>query len=304
MKKIYLLFILFVGLSSYAQQDAQYTQYMYNTMSVNPAYAGSRGVLSITALHRSQWVGLEGAPSTQTFNINSPISDRIGLGLSVVADKIGPTTENVIDGMFSYTIETSLQGKLSFGVKGGINILNIDYDRLSRYQNEPTMLNNDMRSNIAPNIGAGLYFHDDKFYAGLSVPNILETKYFDDASFSVAKEKINLYFISGYVFDLNPSFKFKPTVLVKAVVGAPLQLDLSANFIYNDKLTIGVAHRLDAAWSAMAGFNATDSILLGFAYDRESTELGNTKFNDGSFEFIARFELFNRFNKLLTPRHF
>ncbi|EIA07352.1 type IX secretion system membrane protein PorP/SprF [Flavobacterium frigoris] len=304
MKKIYLIIVLFVGFVNYAQQDAQYTQYMYNTMSVNPAYAGSRGVLSLTALHRSQWVGLDGAPKTQTFNVNAPVSDRIGLGLSVVNDKIGPTSETFFDAMFSYTIETSANGKLSFGVKGGLNLLSIDFNQLSRYQNEPTMLENNLNNKMSPNIGAGIYYHSDKFYAGVSVPNILETKYFDDESFSVAKENMNFYFITGYVFDLSPTLKLKPAILTKIVAGAPLQLDVSANFIYNEKFTLGAAYRLDAAWSALAGFNIDRGIMVGFAYDKEITELGNTSFNDGSFEIVLRFELFNKYQKLFSPRYF
>jgi len=304
MKKIYLIVVLFVGLINYAQQDAQYTQYMYNTMSVNPGYAGSRGVFSVNALYRSQWVGLDGAPKTQTFNLNAPVSDRIGLGLSVVNDKIGPTSETFFDAMFSYSIETSANGKLSFGVKGGLNILSIDFNQLSRYQNEPTMIENNLNSKLSPNVGAGIYYHSDKFYAGISVPNILETKYFDNESFSVAKEKMNYYFITGYVFDLSSTVKLKPTILTKIVAGAPLQVDLSVNFIFNEKLTLGAAYRLDAAWSALAAFNVSRGTMIGFAYDKEITELGNTSFNNGSFEILLRFELFNKYQKLLPPRYF
>lgn len=304
MKKIYLIIVLFVGLISYAQQDAQYTQYMYNTMSVNPAYAGSRGALSIAALHRSQWVGLDGAPNTQTFNIHSPVSNSVGLGLSIVNDKIGPTSETNFDGMFSYTIPTSVDGQLSFGIKAGVHLLNIDYNRLSRYQDEPGTLSNNVNNQLSPNIGAGVYYHADKFYVGLSVPNILETKHLNDDTFSVAKERMNFYLIAGHVFDLSPSLQLKPALLTKMVNGAPLQVDVSANFWYNEKITLGVAYRWSAAWSALAGFQVSDKVMVGFTYDREITELGNTSFNDGSFEFMLRFELFSKYNKLISPRFF
>lgn len=304
MKKIYLIIVLFVGLISYAQQDAQYTQYMYNTMSVNPAYAGSRGALSIAALHRSQWVGLDGAPNTQTFNIHSPVSNSVGLGLSIVNDKIGPTSETNFDGMFSYTIPTSVDGQLSFGIKAGVHLLNIDYNRLSRYQDEPGTLGNNVNNQLSPNIGAGVYYHADKFYVGLSVPNILETKHLNDDTFSVAKERMNFYLIAGHVFDLSPSLQLKPALLTKMVNGAPLQVDVSANFWYNEKITLGVAYRWSAAWSALAGFQVSDKVMVGFTYDREITELGNTSFNDGSFEFMLRFELFSKYNKLISPRFF
>jgi type IX secretion system PorP/SprF family membrane protein len=304
MKKIYLIIVLFVGLISYAQQDAQYTQYMYNTMSVNPAYAGSRGALSIAALHRSQWVGLDGAPNTQTFNIHSPVSNSVGLGLSIVNDKIGPTSETNFDGMFSYTIPTSVDGQLSFGIKAGVHLLNIDYNRLSRYQDEPGTLGNNVNNQLSPNIGAGVYYHADKFYVGLSVPNILETKHLNDDTFSVAKERMNFYLIAGHVFDLSPSLQLKPALLTKMVNGAPLQVDVSANFWYNEKITLGVAYRWSAAWSALAGFQVSDKVMVGFTYDREITGLGNTSFNDGSFEFMLRFELFSKYNKLISPRFF
>ena len=304
MKKIYLLLALFAGLVNHAQQDAQYTQYMYNTMSVNPAYAGSRGVLSLSALHRSQWVGLDGAPKTQTFNVHAPVSDKLGVGISVVNDKIGPTSETFFDAMLSYSIETSENAKLSFGFKAGLNLLSIDFNQLSRYQNEPTMIENNLNSKLSPNVGAGLYYHSDKFYLGISVPNILETQYFNNQAFSVAKEKMNFYFMTGYIFDLSYELKFKPAILAKVVGGAPLQVDLSANFIFNEKLTIGAAYRLNAAWSALAAFNVTRGTMVGFAYDKEITELGNTAFNNGSFEVLLRFELFNRYQKLIYPRHF
>ncbi|WP_405270011.1 type IX secretion system membrane protein PorP/SprF, partial [Cellulophaga sp. Ld12] len=249
MKK-YLIIVLFVfaGTTTLsAQQDAQYTQYMYNTISVNPAYAGSRGVLSIAALHRSQWVGLDGAPTTQTLNLHTPVSRRVGLGLSIVNDEIGNGTnqDTYFDAAFSYTIPTSEEGKLSFGLKAGGHFLNIDFSKLRNYGAESNLPNVDNK--FSPNFGAGVYYHTDKFYSGLSVPNFLQTEHFDSAgtnsSSFLAEERLNIYFITGYVFDLNPNLKFKPAGLVKAVKGAPLQIDVSANFLINDKFSVGAAYR-------------------------------------------------------------
>ncbi|KGK28674.1 type IX secretion system membrane protein PorP/SprF, partial [Cellulophaga sp. E6(2014)] len=243
MKK-YLIIALFVfaGTTTLsAQQDAQYTQYMYNTISVNPAYAGSRGVLSIAALHRSQWVGLDGAPTTQTLNLHTPVSRRVGLGLSIVNDEIGNGTnqDTYFDAAFSYTIPTSEEGKLSFGLKAGGHFLNIDFSKLRNYGAESNLPNVDNK--FSPNFGAGVYYHTDNFYSGLSVPNFLQTEHFDsagtDSSSFLAEERLNIYFITGYVFDLNPNLKFKPAGLVKAVKGAPLQIDVSANFLINDKFS-------------------------------------------------------------------
>ncbi len=314
MNKI-LILIMFVSFSlittfSYAQQDAQYTQYMYNTISVNPAYAGSRGVLSVMGLHRSQWVGLEGAPRTQTLTLNTPIGkkNRMGLGLSIVNDEIGPTNETYFDIDFSYTIPVSEQAKLSFGLKAGGHLLNVDFQKLSQRVDGDPVFGNNVNNKFSPNVGLGLYYHTNRFYAGLSAPNILKTDHFDEESSNsnafIAEEEVNFYLIGGYVFDLNENIKFKPAVLTKLVQGAPLQVDVSANFLLYDKLTLGAGYRWSAAFSALAAFQISDSMLIGFAYDRETTELGNTTFNDGSYEIMLRFELFRKYNRMLTPRFF
>lgn len=296
---------LFMG---HAQQDAQYTQYMYNTISVNPAYAGSRGVFSIVALHRSQWLGLDGAPTTQTLNFHTPVSKKVGLGLSVVNDEIGNGTnqDTYIDAAFSYTIKTSDEGKLSFGLKAGGHLLNIDFTKLRNYGAESNLPNIDNK--FSPNFGAGIYYHTDQFYAGLSVPNFLQTEHFagsnTNSSSFLAEERMNFYFITGYVFELNPRLKFKPAALVKAVKGAPLQLDLSANFLFAEKFSLGAAYRWDAAVSALFGFQMSEQLMLGLAYDREVTDLGATRFNDGSFEIFLRYEFLNRYKRVITPRFF
>lgn len=302
------LFALLLGcFTATAQQDAQYTQYMYNTMSVNPAYAGSRGHLSLAALYRNQWIGLDGAPETQTLNIHSPIGYRgVGLGFSIVNDKIGPTTETYFDGDFSYTIELNLESRLSFGLKASAHLLNIDFDKLNQdaAQGSDASLQNNIDNRFSPNIGAGVYYHTDKFYAGLSIPRFLETEHFDESSLSTAKERMNFYLITGYVWDLNSNVKFKPAVLTKLVNGAPLQVDLSANFMFNEKFIGGVAYRWDAAFSGMFGFNISEQMFLGLAYDREITDLGATSFNDGSFEVIFRFDFIRSEGNLKSPRFF
>ncbi|MDH7448394.1 PorP/SprF family type IX secretion system membrane protein [Aquimarina sp. 2201CG14-23] len=318
MKKTYTLLVVtllsLVFYQSNAQQDAQYTQYMFNTISVNPAYAGSRGVMSIMGLHRSQWVGLDGAPRTQTLTLNTPIGEnnRVGLGLSVVNDEIGPTDETYIGIDFSYTIPTSDEGKLSFGLKGGGHLLNVDLQSLSRFNDNDALFERNIDNKFSPQVGVGIYYHTDRLYLGLSAPNLLETDHFDETATSsdsdavsfLAEERINYYLIGGYVFDVSENVKFKPAVLTKLVFGAPLQVDISANFLLYDRLTLGAAYRWSAAISAMAGFQVSDSMMIGFAYDRETTELGRTQFNNGSYEVMLRFELFRKYNRMLTPRFF
>lgn len=312
---VFLLLIIFQSEKIQAQQDAQYTQYMYNTISVNPAYAGSRGQLSMAALYRTQWVGLDGAPETFTLNMHSPIrNSRLGYGISIVNDAIGDGTvaETYLDGDVSYTIDVGVDKKLSFGLKVGGKMFNLDYFKLQQRTNNPGQIevfdNIDNRFTI--NFGAGVYYHTNKFYAGLSVPNFLETEHFDnsqqnnDSNPFLSKERLNFYFITGYVFDIGGDFKFKPAFLSKVVQGAPLQLDFSGTFMYNDRFTFGAAYRWDAALSGLVGFQLNDQLAIGLAYDKETTDLGGTQFNDGSFELFLRLELVKSFKKLVSPRFF
>ncbi|MDM9631987.1 PorP/SprF family type IX secretion system membrane protein [Robiginitalea aurantiaca] len=308
LRSIFILPVLLVGFANgvWGQQDAQYTQYMYNTVSINPAYAGSRGHLSIAGLHRSQWVGLEGAPKTQTLNLHAPIGYRgVGLGLSIVNEQIGPTSETYFDADFSYTLQLSRESRLSFGLKGSLHLLDIRFSELTLDPNNPDFsLQQDIQNRISPNVGAGVYYHNEQFYIGLSVPRILETTHFDESQLSTAREQMNFYFITGYVWDIHPLWKFKPTLLTKLTMGAPLQVDLSANFMYDESFIMGLAYRWDAAVSAMVGFNLTRSFMIGLAYDREVTELGGTAFNDGSFEVILRYDFISRLGRIKSPRFF
>jgi type IX secretion system PorP/SprF family membrane protein len=301
MKRLILLFMFFSIVCS-AQQDAQFTQYMYNTISVNPAYAGSRGVLSVFGLYRTQWIGLDGAPETSTFSINTPLNNsKLGLGVSLVNDKIGPTNENTLSADLSYSIPTSETFKLSFGIKATANIFNLDFNKLS-YEDQDDPQFQDLDNKFTPNIGAGVYWHSDRAYLGLSVPNFIETNRYDDNDTAIFKDKINYYFMAGYVFDLNYDIRFKPALLTKMVQGAPLQVDVSGNFMFYEKFTVGLAYRWSASVSAMAGFQVSDGLYIGYGYDHETTNL--RKYNSGSHEIFLRFEFFNKYNKMISPRFF
>ncbi|SCZ02514.1 type IX secretion system membrane protein, PorP/SprF family [Flavobacterium anhuiense] len=303
MKKLILVFMFF-SIVSNAQQDAQYTQYMYNTIEVNPAYAGSRGALSVFGLYRTQWIGLDGAPETSTFSVNTPLKNSdLGLGVSLVNDKIGPTVENTLSADLSYTIPTSESWNLSFGIKGTANLFNIDINKLSyEDQDDPQFQN--LKNKFSPNVGAGIYYHSDRAYIGLSVPNFIETNRYDSNDVAIFKEKINYYLIAGYVFNLDrlEYIKFKPALMAKMVEGAPLQVDVSGNFMFNDKFVLGLAYRWSASVSAMAGFQVTKGMYIGYGYDHETTQL--RKYNSGSHEIFLRFEFFNNYNKMISPRFF
>ena len=305
-KFIGLLLVLLSSLG-YAQQDAQYTQYMYNTTVVNPAYAGTRETLNVFALYRTQWVGFDGAPQTANFSVTSPIAKNLGLGVSVVSDKIGPSEESNLAVDFSYIINVSENYKLSFGVKGSANLLNVDFTKLNIYNPGDPRFQNNIDNKFSPNVGVGLYLYSDKAYFGFSAPYLLESNHYDKSASStattfMATERIHYYGIAGYVFDLSPSLQFKPSVLTKLVQGAPLQVDLSGNFLINQKFTLGLAYRWDAAFSALAGFQASDSWFIGYSYDMDSTKLNN--YNSGSHEFFLRYELFTKKNRILSPRFF
>ena len=248
-----LILIVFFSLLSCnleAQQDPQYTQYMYNTMSVNAGYAGQRGVLSATALYRAQWVGIEGAPRTLTFGIHSPLgNERIGLGLNVVSDQLGPAKETNLDANISYTIPVDYYGEieLSFGAKVGLHFLDTDWSK-GIFQNPDVVFNENVNL-ISPTIGAAMYLHSEKWYVGLSVPNVLNTEHYDDFQESLATERLHLFLIGGYVFDLNMNTKLKPTFLLKGVSGAPLIADLSLNALFYEKFTFVIG--LSLAFIAM-----------------------------------------------------
>ena len=297
---IYNLLLLF-GILSYSQQDSQFTQYMYNTINVNPAYAGTRETFSAFVLHRNQWVGLDGAPVTNTASINTNIGDsRFGVGLSFVNDNIGPTQENAISADIAYIIPLSGEYKLSFGIKGTANLYSLDVNKLTIFQaNDPEFQN--LNGKLSPNFGTGVYFYSDKFYVGASVPNFNKTKYYNANDVSINTKSVSYYLLSGYVFDLSQSVKFKPSFLAKVDEGAPFQLDVNANFMFNDRFVVGASYRLDSAVSALVGFQFSNSWFLGYGYDLETTKLSN--YNSGSHEIFLRYEIFKN-TKISTPRFF
>lgn len=305
-KKFALITLLLLGAlsSASAQQDAQYTNYMYNTVSVNPAYAGNRGVLSLTSIYRTQWVGLEGAPRSLTFSANAPVGNNVGLGLSFFNDQIGISSENNLAIDFSYSLDMNERTKLSLGLKGGFNLLNVNFNELNLFDSTSPEYAQNIDNRFSPVLGLGLYLHDsDKWYVGLSTPNMIGTEHYDNAINATASERMNIYLIGGYVMDLNEDFKLKPTVLLKAVKGAPIALDLTANISYKNKLRFGLAYRYDVAISGLLGFQLTDGILVGYSYDHTTTELQN--YNSGSHEFLLRFELSKvEKKKTVNPRFF
>jgi type IX secretion system PorP/SprF family membrane protein len=299
---ILIVLIALSGLEINAQQDPQYTQYMYNTMSVNAAYTGQREVLSAAGLYRTQWVGIDGAPKTITFGIHAPLkNERIGLGLNIVSDQLGPAKETSIDANVAYTIPINTYGdlKLSFGIKGGIHALETDWSK-GRFQNGDNLFQENINL-TSPTLGAGLYLHSNIWYLGLAAPNLLKTKHYDDFQESIATERFHLFLIGGYVFELSDNTKLKPAFLVKGVSGAPIIADLSINALLSNKFTLGLAYRWNDSFSGLFGFQIDEGMYIGYAYDATSTALKN--YNSGTHEIMLRFEL-KKVGKILSPRFF
>ena len=309
MKKVTIFLLLGFVLyftDSNAQQDSQYTQYMYNMNVVNPAYAGSRGTLSLGLLGRTQWTSIDGAPKTFTFDAHAPLGKKVGMGISVIADEIGPAKEQNIYADFSYTLTISEKGKLAFGLKGGVTLLDVNLLGviLPQTNSSGDDLFNENINDAFPNFGAGAYYYTDKFYLGLSAPNILKSTHLDKDNINTkAAEEVHYFLTSGYVFDLSSTLKFKPSVMLKGVTGAPLSIDVNANFLLYDRFELGASYRIDDAVSALFNFGVTPDFRIGYAYDYTISDYSNSV-TGGSHEIILLYDIDFSKKNLKSPRFF
>ncbi|ETN96573.1 type IX secretion system membrane protein, PorP/SprF family [Zhouia amylolytica] len=290
-KKIIILVLLLSGVHAFSQQLPQFTQYMFNTIAINPAYAGSREGVSVVGLHRSQWAGFEGGPSTQTLSGHSPLRKRpkVGLGFSFINDNLGYENTMYFYGDFSYTVKVGRETKLSFGLKGGVTHYSLDDELLAT--NDPYYDTFQNRWN--PNFGAGAYLRSDRWYVGLSTPRILTNDNIEGESAGLdykAMERVNYYLTGGYVFDINHSVKFKPAMILKATNGAPLSLDATANFLFFEKLWLGAAYRVDSfnTFGAIIDFHFSKKLQLGYAY--ELPVAGIRPYTYGTHEILLIYE--------------
>ena len=298
MKKVYLIIlILFVAAPGFSQQLPQFTQYMYNTISINPAYAGSRDGFSITALNRNQWAGVNGAPVTQTLSINSPLSnDKIGLGLSVINDKIGDENTTFVYGDFSYRVDLSADVSLRLGLKAGAYYYGLDDPTLG---DDPFFADNFNR--WSPNFGAGAYLSAQNWYVGFSAPKLL-TKDNNRSDEFKALEQVHYYLTSGYVFDLSENFKLRPSALAKVTNGAPLSVDMTATAIFNEKFFLGANYRIDDAIGAFLDVELFDGFRAGYAYEYSISDI--QPYTSGSHEFLLIYEFRFKNTRYKSPRFF
>ncbi|WP_127140814.1 type IX secretion system membrane protein PorP/SprF [Flagellimonas marinaquae] len=288
LRKICFIFLCAIPLFTYAQQDPQFTQYMYNTMSVNPAFAGSNGHLTALLLHRSQWVGLNGAPNTQVLAVDSPMEHKLGLGGIISRDALGPSSEISVDGNVSYTIQLdSANRKLSFGMKLGGRIFDVDFSR-GLTEDADVAFQNNIKSKFFPTIGAGLYYDTKKGYLGFAIPNFFSQKHYDGEEQEIAAERLHYYFIGGKVVDLTPDVKLKPAFFVKWVPGAPIIADVSVNAMLKETFLFGLAYRWDDSFSTLLGMQIDANFSAGYAYDLTTSNLAN--YSGGSHELFVRYE--------------
>jgi len=288
--------------AAFSQQLPQFTQYMFNTISINPAYAGSRETLSLVGLHRSQWVGIDGGPTTQTFSIHSPMrNEKVGLGLSFINDELGYENFTYIYGDFSYTIQVSEKTKLAFGLKGGFTSYSIDQELRDAEPDDPAIYG--IENRWSPNIGAGAFLHTNRWYVGLSAPRILNTDYNGTEDYE-ALEKVSYYLTGGVVVDVSENTKFKPSFMVKATNGAPLSYDITGNFLFNDKFWLGAAYRFDqsaGALGAIADFQVSKEFRIGYAYEHPISDY--RPYTSGTHEILLMFEVFKS-KRVKSPRYF
>jgi len=286
-KSFALFFIGIIGFT-YAQKEPQYTQYMYNIGSFNPAYVGTVETPEVAGLYRAQWVDIPGAPTTIRFGANVPFAnEKTGLGLNVVLDELGPSRQTFANLSYSYQINVSDITKLSFGLSAGGSFLNLDYSEGTFVDpSDPTIIGENI-SDFYPTVGAGLFLYEEDWYMGLSVPNFLTNGLYNDEVATIVEDNMQFNIIGGYVFQISDRTKFKPAFLVNYIEGAPVNVNLSANFQLIDALTIGASYRFDNAVSGLAGIQVSNGLFLGYSYDYNKNGLG--EFSGGSHEAILKF---------------
>ena len=306
MKKLLLTAVVFLMafLDANAQQDPHYTQYMYNMNVINPAYAGSKENLSFGLLYRKQWIEIEDAPTTFSFSGSAPVGKNVGLGLSVISDKIGPVEENNVYGDFSYTLNLGGERRLALGLKAGVTFQKIGLRSLI----QPTLPDpndgafQEDTNNTKLNIGTGLFYYTNKYYVALSIPNMLNSAHLDYNGVKYGTEIQHYFLTGGYVFDINENLKFKPFAMIKSAFNAPTSFDISTNFLYLEKFEMGATYRLQDSFGAMVNYAVSPSLRIGYAYDHIISDLKVT--TPSSHEIILLFDLNLPKKVSRSPRYF
>ncbi|MBU2907247.1 type IX secretion system membrane protein PorP/SprF [Arenibacter algicola] len=300
--KLLTLFLLLGGGRLMAQQLPQYTQYMYNTSTINPAYVNENNRMDATLSYRAQWIGIDGAPETKALTVSGIINNKIGLGVNIFKDNIGPSTEFSSNAVFSYYLNLSKKVKLSLGLNAGIDFFEVDYSKGSYYDQNDVLFSYDDYYNALPVIGAGTYIFSDNWYVGFSIPNMLINQSNVESDKNLIHRDNHIYIIAGYVIDVSATVKLKPSILVKTIDHAPLTIDASLNVLFLQKFTLGASHRLKDSYSAMAGFQISKNFFMGYSYDYSISDIGN--YNQGSHEIILKYLMPRWGPNARSPRFF
>lgn len=305
MNKILLTTLLFLVLviDVKAQQDPQYTQYMYNMNVINPAYAGTKEHLTFGLLYRKQWMNIEDAPTSFTFYGEGPSGKNVGLGLSIISDRIGPITEQNVYGDFAYKLKLSENSNLSFGIKAGATFQKVNFSEIVPTLPDPSEGIFGKNSNdVTPNIGTGVFYYTDKYYVSFSIPNLINAAHLDYDGKKYGSDVSHYFLTAGYVFDLNPNLKFKPSFLLKSAFKVPASLDVSANFLYQEKIEFGATYRLQDSFGVLVNFNVTPDLRIGYAYDHIVSDLSIS--TSSSHEIIILYDFLPVKKVSLSPRFF
>ena len=299
-----LVVVFMLGRSSvHAQQDPLYSQYMFNTLAFNPAYAGSADVFTVMALSRHQWVGFEGAPATQTFLAHTPLRNQaLALGLTAMTDKVGPARQTGAFLDLAYRIRTGTDTRLSFGLKGGVNFFQADLAGLATVN--PDQANVNVQGQLMPNFGFGLYWHAPRYYVGLSAPKLLENELVPASTgvITTSSEVRHFFLMGGYVLDLGRDLKFKPSFMTRVVKGSPLSVDLNASFLLRERIWFGALYRLGNAFGVFGQYRVNDQLSVGYAFDLTTTKLG--AYNAGTHEVMLSYDLRFIKGRTISPRYF
>ncbi|PRX15175.1 type IX secretion system PorP/SprF family membrane protein [Nonlabens ulvanivorans] len=296
------IFLVLSGTSVlHAQQDPQYTQYMYNQNVINPAYAGTRDGLTLTTLYRQQWTGVTGAPETLTFSGSTPIGDRVGVGLSVISDQIGPVKEKNFYGDFSYKLQVGKKTTLSLGLKAGVTFHDVNLNFVNTTQPGDPLFSEQLNEQYL-NLGAGAFLYGDNWYAGFSVPNMLNSTHLDEDGLTFGSETQHYFLTGGYVFDINENIKLKPHAMVKGAFDSPLSFDLNTNVLFNNKFEVGVSYRYEDSFSGLVGMQLTDNVKVGYAYDRVVSDIQVAA--NSSHEIFLTYDLNFPRKVMQSPRFF
>lgn len=301
MKRLFIIVLLIIAVQAHGQQDPQYTQYMYNMNVINPAYAGSKENLSFGLLYRTQWTGIDGAPKTGTLFGHLPVGNNVGLGLSVIADQIGPVKETNAYADVSYTLKLGGEHRLAFGVKAGATFHDIGLAGLDLIDPNDPFFNQNINE-VTPNIGAGFFYYTNKYYLAFSVPNILDSVHLDANGFEIGSETSHYFLTGGYVFQVSPNMKLKPTFMVKSAFDAPTSFDLNVNALFFEKFEIGASYRLDDSFSGLVNFAITPTVRIGYAYDAVTSDI--REFAPASHEVFLLFDLNFPRKVSRSPRYF